>query len=407
MKARAPRGTQDLLPNDLKHFKLIEDIAARLFPIYGFKEIRTPIFEEISLYARTTGETSDIVEKQMFTIENEYALRPEFTPSIVRALIENNLFQTDDLFKLYSIGPLFRKERPQKGRFRQFHQVNLETIGSASPLAEVELITLIDVFFREIGVTKFQLKVNSIGCINCKQAFMKKLSEACSDKLELLCENCKKRFDRNPFRILDCKNEQCKETSKSLPKSIDNLCSQCKEHFDQVTTKLGINFNVDPYLVRGLDYYTRTVFEFQSEALGAQDALGGGGRYDNVVKELGGPDSPAVGFACGVERLLIAINKKEYVKEEISVAVIWISANEKAKAFEMLMTLRNNKIASVMEFEYKSLKSQMRSANKLGAKYVLIIGEDEVKKDVVTLKRMSDGMQKTLPLDQAIAEVKL
>ncbi|MFH1441936.1 MAG: histidine--tRNA ligase [Candidatus Omnitrophota bacterium] len=407
-------GTKDILPVECFPWQKIEQISRRIFSVYNFKEIRTPLIEDVVLFNRSLGQATEIVQKQMFLINNKedtYALRPEGTASIVRAYIENNLHKTDGFLKMYYIGPMFRLERPQKGRLRQFHHLGCEVIGSADANLDVEVISLADSLLKAYGIEGYKIKINSLGCAGDKQKLSEILKQGLKNNLSQLCEDCKSRFERNVLRILDCKNKSCQETVVKLNIQDSYLCEECNGHFEKVKSGLDllkVKYEICPFLVRGLDYYTRTVFEIQHNELGSQDAIGAGGRYDNLVKELGGPELGSIGFAFGIERLLLVTNHKSEVKSQDENLVYLAGLGEEAKIQVMLILgqLRNSGIICDTDYESKSLKGIMRKANDLGAKYMLIIGEDELKKSVVTVKNMSSGEQKEVQRDKLLEELK-
>ena len=368
--------------------------------------------EQASLFNRSLGESSDIVKKQMFLIkakEDDYALRPEATASVVRAYIENNLDKTRKFIKFYYIGAMFRYERPQKGRLRQFHHIGIEAIGSQDSALDVEVISLADDLLRNFAVNGYKIKINSLGCAQDKKALSENLNTRLKGHLGKLCEDCKGRFKKNILRVLDCKNETCINVVKNLNIGDSYLCPDCKEHFTMVLEGLDalkIGYEVTPHLVRGLDYYTRTVFEITHKDLGAQDALGAGGRYDNLVKELGGPDLGAIGFAFGAERLLLVSSIENRVSSRQLVYLITLGEEARQKGIELLYILRKNEIPSDADYEGKSLKGALRLANDLGARFALIIGEDELKKNIVTLKDMTSGEQQEIKQERVIEELK-
>lgn len=400
MFKRVP-GIRDILPEECISWQEIEKTSRTVFSLYNYQEIRLPLIEDAALFNRSLGETAEIVQKQMFLIKNKedlYALRPEGTASIVRAYIENNLDKSAGFAKFYYLGPMFRLERPQKGRLRQFHHIGCEAIGSSDTDLDVEIISLADNLLQKIGISGYKIKINSLGCAKDKAGLSAALQKALKDKTEKLCADCKVRFSKNTLRILDCKNEFCQEIVRKIDLGDAYLCADCKAHFKRVKSGLDalkINYELAPYLVRGLDYYTRTVFEITHAELGAQDALGAGGRYDNLVKELGGPDLGAMGFAFGVERLLL-VHSSKFIVQSKSKIVYLITLGEQAKEAgqRILQDLRNNDIACDTDYTGKSLKGAMRAANDTGARYVFILGEDELKKGVVTLKDMESGEQK-------------
>ena len=401
-------GTKDILPDEVSSWQVIEETTRNIFSLYNYKEIRPPIIEEAALFKRSLGESAEIVQKQMFLVKKDkdvYALRPEGTAPIVRAYLENNLDKTAGLIKVYYIGPMFRAERPQKGRLRQFHHLGCEVIGSQEPYLDVEIISLADNLLKAYTIEGYEIKINSLGCAKDKKELTEILSNGLKPKLTKLCDDCKVRFKHNVLRILDCKNERCIEVVKELDIRQDHLCPECKRHFDKVKEgldSLNIDYKISPYLVRGLDYYTRTVFEIIHHDLGAQNALGAGGRYDNLVGDLGGPSLGSIGFAFGIERLLLVTSHKSQVASENLVYVISLGEDARKEGLKLLNTLRRLGITSDTDYEDKSLKGALRRANDLGAKYVLIIGEDEIKKNAVTLKDMVSGEQKEVESEKLI-----
>jgi histidyl-tRNA synthetase len=405
-------GTKDILPDEVGIWQRLEEISRDTFSLYNFKEIRTALIEESALFNRSLGESAEIVQKQMFLINNKdetYALRPEGTASIVRAYIENNLQKITGLAKFYYIGPMFRLERPQKGRLRQFHHIGCEAIGSNEPELDVEIISLADNLLRNFLIVGYKIKLNSLGCANDKNKLVETLRKKLQSKKEELCPECKNRLINNPLRILDCKTEECKKITQELNIADEYLCADCSDHFKKVKdglSALKIDFEVSPHLVRGLDYYTGTVFEISHPELGSQDAIGAGGRYNNLVEELGGEQAGAIGFAFGVERLLLAsLNKVEEQKKKL-VYLIALGDQAKAYAAKLLAELRKNNIPADTDYENKSLKGAMRRANDLGAGKVLIIGDNEIEKGVTTVKDMASGEQKEVKSEDIIKEIK-
>ncbi|MFA5356054.1 MAG: histidine--tRNA ligase [Candidatus Omnitrophota bacterium] len=400
MFKRTP-GTKDILPEESSLWQSIEDTTRRIFSLYNYGEIRTPIIEDAGLFSRSLGETAEIVQKQMFLIKKDkdtYAMRPEGTASVVRAYIENNLDKSAGLIKAYYIGPMFRAERPQKGRLRQFHHLGCEVIGSAAPELDVEVLSLADSLLKAYNIEGYEIKLNTLGCADDKKGLTQNLRKALKGRLKDLCGDCKARFERNILRVLDCKNEGCIKVVRDLDMGDGHLCAECKEHFNKVREGLdllGVGYKVSPHLVRGLDYYTRTVFEIAHNGLGAQNALGAGGRYDNLVSELGGPDLGAVGFALGIERLLLVLAAEPRKGSGLAYIITMGDAARK-EGLKLLDILRKDGIASDTDYEGRSLKGALRRANDLSARFALIIGDDEIKKDVITVKDMVSGEQKQI-----------
>jgi len=406
-------GTKDILPQEIVLWQDIETKSRNKFCLYNYQEIRPPLVEDAALFNRSLGESTEIVRKQMFLVRNQkelYALRPEGTASIVRAYIENNLDKTNGFVKLYYIGPMFRLERPQMGRLRQFHHIGCEVIGSADPGVDVEVISLADTLLESFGVSGYKIKLNTLGCLNDKKSLTESLRKALKDKIPKLCDDCKQRFKTNVLRVLDCKNETCVAIVKKLDMHKDYLCIDCQTHFSKVLEgldALGIAYEITPHLVRGLDYYTRTVFEISHSDLGAQDALGAGGRYDDLMHQLGGPELGAMGFAFGVERLLLVAKSPAQQATNKNLAyVIALGDEARKESLKLLANLRKNGIAADTDYENKSLKGAMRRANDLEAKFTLIIGDNELKNNVITLKNMASGEQKEVIFENITGELK-
>jgi histidyl-tRNA synthetase len=408
------RGFKDILPGEVELWQKIERVARKLFEDFGFAEIRIPIMERTELFARSIGEDTDIVEKEMYTFPDRkgdlITLRPEATASICRAYIQHKLYATDPVQKFYVIGPMFRRERPQKGRYRQFYQINAEIFGVASPLADVQLIFLLVNLFTKLKVTDLEAHINSLGCAKCRPDLRAALSEFLMRVSDQLCSDCIRRRDRNPLRVLDCKVPSCREALSDAPSILDHLCDDCRQDFAEVKNaleKLNIAYVVDKRLVRGLDYYARTTFEIQTTSLGAQSAVAGGGRYDGLVKELGGPDIPATGFAIGFDRLteVCGLQAEEfYRKPDIFVAALGEKSG--SLAFEWICALGLLGIRAEMDFSNKSLKAQMKRANRLAAAYVLIVGEDELKQGSAILRNMQTKEQVSVPFDDIVLKLK-
>lgn len=407
----APRGTQDILPSSTPRWQFIESKFRELCRLFGFREIRTPTFEETELFTRHTGQTTDIVTKQMYTFTDQggrsLTLRPEGTPPTVRAYLEHNLGAELPVAKLYYFGRIFRYERPQAGRYREHNQLGVEMIGSSDPAADAEVISLAWKFFKDLGITGVELKLNSIGGPEDRETYREALRAYAAPFVGELCPTCQVRYEQNPLRMLDCKVERCRELLADAPAIVDTLCDDCKNHFEtvkQYLTALGIPYVPDPHLVRGLDYYTRTIFEFQTPHLGAQNTICGGGRYDTMIEEMGGHPTPSLGFGLGLERLLLTLEKlgiKLKVETKPDVFVASLGTEAKKAAVKLLADLRNKGIAAETDFTGRSLKSQMKLADKLGADFVLIIGEDEMQKGVVSVRDMLAKEQREVPMDKA------
>ena len=410
---RLVRGFKDILPEETGLWQYVEGIVRDLFDDFGFAELRIPIVEQTELFARSIGADTDIVEKEMYTFADRsgssLTLRPEATASVVRAYIEHKLYAKDPVWKLYSVGPMFRRERPQKGRYRQFYQINAEVFGLHDPRADAELILFLMTFMQRLELSDIELHINSLGCPECRPSFKKALKAFLAGRSERLCSDCLRRRDKNPLRIFDCKVPSCKETMQDAPSILEHLCKDCRNHFDTVQRALGgfhIPFQTNHSLVRGLDYYTRTTFEVLAGALGAQDAVAGGGRYDGLVKSLGGPDQPGVGFAIGVDRVmeLLAGRAQEFEKRpDLYIAALGSQAQD--RAFEWMQHIRRQKVRTEMDFQDRSLKAQMRRANKLGASYVLIVGDRELEEGAAVLRNLETKKQEQVPVRDLVSIV--
>ena len=411
---RKPRGTNDFFYESASKLEFIEKKIKDIVKLYGYGRIRTPIFESTDLFIRGIGEDTDIVGKEMFTFEDRggrsLTLRPEGTASVVRAYIENSMQNEFSINKLFYIGTMYRAERPQKGRYREFNQFGIECIGGSSPLIDAEIIALNINILKEFGIENINLLINTVGCQKCKPIYNKALIEAIGSRKEELCETCQRRYETNILRILDCKNEKCKEVLKEIPKFYDYVCEECREHFDRLCeelNKINQNFTVEPMLVRGLDYYTKTAFEVQTNALGSQSAILGGGRYDNLVGLFNsGKDIPAVGSAMGLERLLIVLeNNKNITEGRLDVFIIAFKETEK-EILKVMQDLRASNISCDCDFAVKSIKNQFKSANKRNSKFALILGEDELKRNSCKLKNMYTGEEKEIPLNEVSENIK-
>lgn len=408
------RGFKDILPGEVEVWQHIEEQAKTLFGDFGFREIRIPIMERTELFAKSIGEDTDIVEKEMYTFPDRkgdmITLRPEATASVCRSYIQHKLYAKDPVKKLYTIGPMFRRERPQKGRYRQFYQINAEIFGTDSPLADAELIFLLVTFLSKLSVKDTKAHINSLGCPECRPKFKKALIQYLESFKGKLCSNCIRRKDRNPLRVLDCKVPACREAMTDSPTLARYLCPECSHHFESVKTtleSLKVQFEVDDQLVRGLDYYTRTTFEIHTKSLGAQSAVAGGGRYDGLVKALGGPDIPATGFAIGFDRLAEIVSSNGTMDtENPDIFLAALGDLGHSMAFEWKCALNLAGIRAEMELGNKSLKSQMKRANKLGSKYVLMIGDNEISKGSVTLRNMVTKEQTAILLKNVIDDIK-
>ncbi|MBM4447304.1 MAG: histidine--tRNA ligase [Chloroflexi bacterium] len=403
---KAPRGTADILPDEQGYWRYVEDRAIALCRLYGYQRLDTPAFEDSQLFTRSIGEGTDIVTKEMYTFEdrsgNMLALRPEGTAPVCRAYLEHGMDNLPQPVKLYYLAAIFRYERPQAGRYRQHYQFGFEAIGDADPALDAEVVEMAWQFFKSLGLGGLYLYLNSIGCKVCRLKYLEGLKHYYSARLGGLCSDCKTRFEKNPLRLLDCKKASCYDVAEAAPKSTDYLCRECKAHFEAVIgylEALKLPFDINHRLVRGLDYYTRTVFEIQPLGEGAQSALGGGGRYDDLIEELGGKPTSAIGFAAGMERIVLNLKRQKVPVPDLQVSPVFIAhlGNEaNLEAVKIASILRKDGIAAIVATGDRSLKGQLRQANSLGSNYVAIIGEDEVKSGAVTLRNMVTGEQKTV-----------
>ena len=411
---KAPRGTQDVLPSQSYRWQYIEKVVREVSSRFGFKEIRFPTFEHTELFTRSVGDTTDVVQKEMYTFldkgERSITLRPEGTACVVRSAVENNLLADALPLKVSYVTSCFRYEKPQAGRLREFHQFGAEVFGSQNPDADAQLIALANAIFSAFGVENLELKINSIGCPECRREYHEALKKYFESHVEELCTTCVSRLEKNPMRILDCKSPVCSEIAKDAPKITDYLCDECQNHFDGVKKRLevlSIPYTVDPTIVRGLDYYTKTVFEFVSKNIGAQGTVCGGGRYDGLVSEIGGAATPALGFAIGLERLLLLIDACGIEIEKPSTCDIFLATlgeTASIKATELVCKLREKGIFAENDIMGRSLKAQMKYADKIGAKYCVVIGDDEISNNKATLKNMSNGETQTVALDLTICD---
>ncbi|MEE9169773.1 MAG: histidine--tRNA ligase [bacterium] len=406
LEFKTPRGTKDILPADISKWQYVESTLREIFERYNFSEIRTPTFEETELFARGIGQATDIVQKEMYTFEDKggksHTLRPEMTASVMRAYLEHHLGEKRALQKLYYISPMFRQERPQAGRFREFNQYGIEIIGTQNPLADVESIILAVEILRALGVQKSTLKLNSVGCQNCRPKYKEILRQELKPVFSDLCNDCQKRYHANPLRILDCKRDKCGQITESISPIYEYLCEECATHFDKVQEFLRsvkTEFVLDRRLVRGLDYYTKTAFEVISDLLGSQDSICGGGRYDYLAEEFGGKHVPAVGFAAGTERLITVLEKSDLLPAfGWSVGLYLVSLGDAATkwAFKEANELRRAGISCEIDYEKRSLKAQMRDANRLNVRMVAIVGEEELNSGMIVLKNMDSGEQESV-----------
>ena len=411
---QAPRGTQDILPSQSGDWQLLEKVMREEAELHGFGEIRTPVFEHTELFLRSVVETTDVVQKEMYTFNDKggrsITLRPEGTAGAVRAMLEHGLYNDALPVKLYYFTSCYRYEKAQKGRLREFHQFGTEMFGSASPLADAQVISIADSVFKRLGVKDLTLEINSIGCPQCRKTYLEALKEYFSQQKEQLCETCLSRLERNPMRILDCKSPVCSQIAQGAPKVLDHLCPDCAQHFQQVQKALeGLNipFVVNPSIVRGLDYYTRTVFEFVSRSTGAPLTLCGGGRYDGLVEEMGGNPLPALGFGMGMERVLMVLQAQQAELPQKSRCQVFIGAlgqEAQMAAFRMAHELRLSGVAAACDVNGRGLKAQMKYADKLGAAYSLVLGDDELQSGSAQLKNMKTGEKHSVFIGDGFVE---
>lgn len=412
MLTTRPRGTNDILPGEVLKWRYLEDLMRRICREYGYSEIRTPIFEHTELFLRGVGDTTDIVEKEMYTFndrgDRSITLRPENTAPVVRAYLEDKLYALPQPVKLYYIGPMFRYDRPQAGRFRQFHQFGVEVFGAHDPAVDAEVMAMSMDFYRRLGLKNLELHVNSVGCPQCRPVLIQKLQEYFRPHLGDLCKNCMERFEKNPLRILDCKELRCRDIGKAAPTTVDCLCPSCSEHFTKVKQTLellDITYQEDRRLVRGLDYYTHTAFEIMAPDIGAQSSIGGGGRYNGLVEICGGPTVPGIGFALGIERVILAMERQGLSFGEAGgIEVFVVTADQAAarEAVRLLFKLRYAGISADKDYMNRSLKAQMKYAGKIGARYAVIIGEDELNQGTVLVRNMGLGQQESVPLGNVV-----
>jgi len=413
---RRIKGTQDLLPDESYKWAALEQIIRLVMNQYNFHELRTPIFEQTELFARGIGQLTDIVAKEMYTFldrgKKQLTLKPEMTAPIIRAYLENKLYAKAQLNKIYYIAPLFRQENPQAGRLRQFHQFGAETLGTNAPTADVEIIDLALTIYKKIGLQNLKLVINSVGDAEDRIQYKKILQDYIKPNLNQYCKDCQRRFHENPMRILDCKNESCSSLNADAPKIAEHLLDESRNHYIQLKKQLKalkIGFTENPYLVRGLDYYTRTVFEITSDALGAQNAICGGGRYDLLAEELGGMPTLAVGFASGIERLIMVAEKQGLViaeSESLDIFLVCVGENAKNQSLVWLNQFREAGFRTEQDFLDRSIKAQMREANRQAAKFVILLGDEELQKNSFSVKLMDEGTQVDVPFKNILTFLK-
>jgi len=409
MAIQRPKGTQDIIPGSVEKWQEIEMQIRKICSDFGYQEIRTPIFESTELFKRGVGETTDIVNKEMYTFmdkgERSITLRPEGTASVCRAYVENKLSNQPQPVKLYYLGPMFRYENTQAGRFRQFHQFGAEVLGGEDPIVDAEVIHLIWEFYRRIGLRGLEVHINSVGCPVCRANHRDKLQDFLRDRKSDLCTDCQTRFEKNPMRILDCKKRECQKLTTGVPTTLDTLCDECEKHFGQVQQYLRsaeIPFKINPKMVRGLDYYQKTAFEVMAEGIGAQSAICGGGRYDGLVKDIGGPATPGIGFAMGIERILAVLeNQKIEAEEQVENTVLVAALGDLAreKGFQLISELRQSGVKALIDLMGRGLKSQMKYADRVKARFVIIMGEEELAKNLVIIRDMKLGDQTEVAME--------
>ena len=415
MLIQSPKGTRDILPSQTQTWQWVEQVARSIFSTYGYQEIRTPIFESTDLFVRGVGDTTDIVEKEMYTFNDKanrsITLRPEGTASVVRAILQNRLLEGASVLKVYYNGRMYRYERPQAGRYREHWQLGVEVFGAAQPAVDAEVIALAHQFYSKLGFKDLMLHLNTIGDRACRPKYVADLKAFTKARLDRFCRECQGRYERNPLRLFDCK-KGCREILTEGPRLLDYLSDSCRDHFDAVKRYLkllGIDFIENPNLVRGMDYYSRTTFEFTAGGLGAQDAIGGGGRYDYLVEELGNKPTPAIGFGLGVDRIILALEAQKIgisPQPPIDVYIAVLGDEAMPVALQIAQRLRDNEIRTDLEYNGRSLKAQMKTANKLNVKFVVIIGEDEIKHSAATVRDMQAGNQWQVEFDRLADELR-
>lgn len=400
------KGMNDILPGDVETWQHLEEQARKVFGAFGYREIRVPVVEKTELFCRSIGETTDIVEKEMYTFSDKggtsMTLRPEGTAPVMRSFIQHKMYAQDPVSKLYYMGPMFRHERPQKGRYRQFHQIGAEVIGVDDPKIDAQVLAMLSHYFQVTQIPDVALQINSLGCPECRPSYRETLISFLEQHIESLCSDCQRRYTTNPLRVLDCKVPGCKEATVDAPAMLNNLCVGCDTHFSQVKehlNELSVTYTVNPRMVRGLDYYTKTTFEMVTGSLGSQNAVAAGGRYDGLIKDLGGPELPGIGFAIGLERLALMLGEQsiEAPRPELFIATLGEAATK--AGFAMLTRLQREGVLVEMEYTGKSLKAQLRRADKLKTRRVLILGEDELKRGVAQLRNMDESSQEEVDLN--------
>ena len=417
MLTKAPRGTKDITPKESYKWNYVENKFREICGLYGYEEMRTPIFEHTELFKRSVGDTTDVVQKEMYSFEDkggrDITLKPEGTAGVIRAFIENKLYSDAQPTKMFYIIPCFRYERPQAGRQRQFHQFGVEAVGSDNPSLDAEVIALAVQFFTEVGLKDLAVSINSVGCPTCRAKYNELLKSYLDAKSDVLCSTCLERKDKNPMRVIDCKNPNCQENLQDVPFMIDHICDDCKDHFEKLQKylkEMDVNFIVDKTIVRGLDYYKKTAFEIISNDIGSQSTVCGGGRYDGLVEQLGGPKGTSgIGFALGAERLLLTMENNNIEIENpqsTDIYIVTIGDEAKTKSFKLLKDLRYNHISADSDHLDRSVKAQFKYSDKINAKFTIVIGEDELANDSATLKNMQTSEQITVKLSELVGELK-
>lgn len=412
MLTQGPKGTKDMLPNEAYKWQYVEDLFKDICHRSGYKEIRTPVFEHTELFERGVGDTTDIVQKEMYTFKDKgdrsITLKAEGTAPAVRSFIENGLFNDALPVKMYYITPVLRYEKPQAGRLRQHHQFGVEVLGSPGPSTDAEVVSIALELYRKLGIKNLELNVNSIGCPECRKRYNDMLMEYLGQRLSNLCPTCKDRYNKNPMRIIDCKEDRCKEQITDIPLMLEHICGDCKDHFEkfkQILDAMEISYTVNPRIVRGLDYYNRTAFEIIYDGIGAQSTVCGGGRYDGLVQTIGGPSTPAVGFGMGIERLLLTLESQGIeipLPQRPALYIAPMGDNSVLKAISLVSALRGTNISADCDHMGRSLKAQMKYANKMGFKYTLVLGDDEIANNQAKIKNMETGSEELVSLDKVV-----
>jgi len=416
MQIKRPKGTEDIIPAQVYKWHYVEALMREICALNGYAEIRTPAFEHTELFQRGVGEATDVVQKEMYTFEDKagrsITLKPEGTSPAVRAFVENGIFNEPLPSKMYYFTPCFRYEKPQSGRLREHHQFGIEALGSSDPSIDAEIINVAMTVYKRLGVNSLKLKINSIGCSKCRVEYNKKLNDYLKPKLEYLCETCRDRFIKNPMRIIDCKEDRCQQQITDIPFILEHICEECSDHFTKFKEALdliGLAYTVDPRIVRGLDYYTKTAFEIVTDTIGAQGTVCGGGRYDGLVEQIGGSGSPGVGFGMGIERLLLVLEKAGIelpTPPSMELFIIGLGDAGIKESIKLIHKLRDNNVKCDKDYTGRSLKAQMKYANKMNAKYITVIGENEISNNKIKVKNMENGNEEEIQLNQLLEYMK-